>query len=110
MKRCWLPCWRRCYSELTDSDVRLRLEIHGRVQGVGFRWFVREAARRRGVAGWVRNRADGSVELEASGTEPSLRELIAVIREGPPGARVENVWETNSADAEELPHPFTIVR
>ena len=110
MRRFWPPCWRRCYSERADRDVRLRLEIHGRVQGVGFRWFVREAARRRGVAGWVRNRVDGSVELEVSGTEPSLRELIAVIREGPPGARVEDVRETNSADADELPHPFTIMR
>lgn len=88
----------------------MRLEVHGRVQGVGFRWFVREAARRRGVAGWVRNCADGSVELEASGTEPSLRELIAVIREGPPGARVDEVRETNSAHTEELPDPFTIMR
>ena len=90
--------------------MRLRLEVYGRVQGVGFRWFVREAARRRGVAGWVRNRADGVVELEASGTEPSLRELVVVIREGPPGARVDDVRETNSADADELPNPFTIMR
>ena len=90
--------------------MRLRLEVHGRVQGVGFRWFVREAARRRGVAGWVRNRADGTVELEVSGTEPSLRELIAVLREGPPGARVDAVAETSSADTEELPHPFAIIR
>ena len=88
----------------------MRLEVHGRVQGVGFRWFVREAARRRGVAGWVRNRADGSVELEASGTELSLRELISVIRDGPPGAHVEDVRETRCADADELPQPFTIVR
>lgn len=90
--------------------MRLRLEVHGRVQGVGFRWYVREAARRRGVAGWVRNRADGSVELEVSGTEPSLRELIAIIREGPPGARVDEVRETNSADTDELPNPFAIMR
>lgn len=90
--------------------MRLRLEVHGRVQGVGFRWFVREAARRRGVAGWVRNRTDGSVELEVSGTEPSLRELIAVLREGPPGARVDDVREAHAADTAELPHPFTILR
>ncbi|MDQ4079215.1 MAG: acylphosphatase [Gemmatimonadota bacterium] len=90
--------------------MRLRLEVHGRVQGVGFRWFVREAARRRGVAGWVRNRGDGSVELEVSGTEPSLRELIAAIREGPPGARVDDVREANSGATDELPRPFTIMR
>jgi acylphosphatase len=50
------------------------------------------------------------VELEVSGTEPSLRELIAVIREGPPGARVDEVREANSADTDELPALFTIVR
>ena len=88
----------------------MRLEVHGRVQGVGFRWFVREAARRRGIAGWVRNRPDGSVELEVSGSEPSVRELIAVVREGPPGARVDTVRETNSGEADELPTPFTIMR
>ena len=90
--------------------MRLRLEINGRVQGVGFRWFVREAARRRGVAGWVRNRPDGAVELEVSGNEASLRELIAVLREGPPGARVDDVREQASADSEQLPLPFTIIR
>jgi acylphosphatase len=110
MRRSWRPCWRRCCNGLADKDVRLRLEVHGRVQGVGFRWFIREAARRRGVAGWVRNRADGGVELEVSGTEPSLHELIAIIREGPPGARVDEVRETNSADTDELPTPFAIIR
>lgn len=90
--------------------MRLRLQIHGRVQGVGFRWFVREAARRRGIAGWVRNRADGSVELEVSGNEASVRDLIAALREGPPGARVDEVREEAWADTEELPHPFTIIR
>jgi hypothetical protein len=50
------------------------------------------------------------VELEVSGTEPSVRELIAVIREGPPGARVDTVRESNSAVADELPNPFTIKR
>jgi acylphosphatase len=50
------------------------------------------------------------VELEVSGTEPSLRELIAVLREGPPGARVDDVREAHAADTAELPHPFTILR
>ncbi|MGQ0712423.1 MAG: acylphosphatase [Gemmatimonadaceae bacterium] len=90
--------------------MRLRLEIAGRVQGVGFRWFVREAARRRGVAGWVRNRPDGTVELEVSGNEASLRELIVALRAGPPGARVDEVREEERAGSEKLPHPFTIIR
>jgi acylphosphatase len=50
------------------------------------------------------------VELEVSGTEPSLRELIAVIRAGPPGAHVDELRETNSARTDELPDPFTIIR
>ena len=84
--------------------------VSGRVQGVGFRWFVREAARQHRLAGWVRNRPDGSVELEASGENGAFREFIETIRQGPPGARVENVRELSSNHAETLPQPFTIIR
>jgi acylphosphatase len=90
--------------------VRVRLVVSGRVQGVGFRWFVREAARQRRLAGWVRNRPDGSVELEASGDDAAFREFIESIREGPPGARVDDVRELISNQAESLPQPFAIVR
>jgi acylphosphatase len=90
--------------------VRVRLLVSGRVQGVGFRWFVREAARQHRLAGWVRNRSDGSVELEASGEDGAFREFIETIRQGPPGARVENVRELSSNHAETLPQPFTIMR
>ena len=89
--------------------MRVRLVVSGRVQGVGFRWFAREAARRHRLAGWVRNSADGSVELEVSGDEGGIRELLATIREGPPGARVEAVRE-EAASAEPLPQPFAILR
>lgn len=90
--------------------VRVRLVVSGRVQGVGFRWFVREAARQHRLAGWVRNRADGSVEVEASGEEGSVRELIDVLRRGPPGARVDDVREVVTNQTEALPHPFSIMR
>jgi acylphosphatase len=90
--------------------VRVRLVVSGRVQGVGFRWFVRETARQRRLAGWVRNRPDGSVELETSGDEGSVRELIEALRRGPPGARVEEVRETVTNQTESLPDPFAIVR
>jgi acylphosphatase len=90
--------------------VRARLVVSGRVQGVGFRWFVREAARQHRLAGWVRNRPDGSVELEASGEEAEFREFVAELREGPPGARVDDVTEVTTNQAESLPNPFTIVR
>ena len=90
--------------------MRVRLLVSGRVQGVGFRWFVREAARRHRLAGWVRNRPDGSVELEVSGEDGSYREFLGALREGPPGARVDEVRELTSNHAETLPEPFTIIR
>lgn len=87
----------------------VRLVIRGRVQGVGFRWFVRESARSLGLAGWVRNNADGSVELEAEGTEDALARLRAAVGEGPAGAIVDAV-EDRPADGRQLPQPFTVHR
>lgn len=88
----------------------MRLLVSGRVQGVGFRWFVREAARQHRLAGWVRNRPDGSVELEASGDDGAFRQFVEEIREGPPGARVDEIRELSSNQTEMLPQPFTIIR
>ena len=88
----------------------MRLVVSGRVQGVGFRWFVREAARQHRLAGWVRNRPDGSVELEASGDDGAFRQFVEEIREGPPGARVDEIRELSSNQTEMLPQPFTIIR
>ena len=62
--------------------------IHGRVQGVGFRFFTEAAAAREGLHGWVRNTASGQVEIEAEG---DLEALERHIRHGPPQARVERV-------------------
>jgi len=90
--------------------VRVRLLVSGRVQGVGFRWFVREAARRHRLAGWVRNRPDGGVEIEISGNDGAYREFLETVRDGPPGARVDDVQEILSSDAASLPQPFTIIR
>ena len=75
--------------------VARRYVIAGRVQGVGFRWFTHDAAARRGY-GWVRNLADGSVEVIAEGDEPSVDRLEANVRRGPSSARVERF------DVEEL--------
>ena len=69
--------------------VTLHLIVAGRVQGVGYRYALHGEALARGVAGWVRNRRDGSVEILASGTDAAIEALIARCREGPPAARVE---------------------
>ena len=77
--------------------IAVRLEIRGRVQGVGYRWWAREAARRLRLDGWVRNRADGSVELVAAGAPDAVAALIDLCRRGPASARVSGVeqdrWE-----------------
>jgi len=70
-----------------------RYVVRGRVQGVGFRWFVEAEARRLGIAGWVRNNADGSVEVLAIGTRDQLAGLRSSLREGPRAARVDDVEE-----------------
>jgi acylphosphatase len=68
-----------------------RLVVHGRVQGVGFRFFTEAAARRAGVTGWVRNLADGAVEAYVEGDAAAVETVERAIRQGPPAARVEAV-------------------
>lgn len=71
--------------------VARRYVITGRVQGVGFRWFTHDAAAREGLHGWVRNLADGSVEVVVEGDEASVDRLEAAVRRGPGSARVERL-------------------
>lgn len=89
-----------------------RYLVSGRVQGVGFRWFVREQARARALAGFVQNRADGSVIVEARGSIERLNALESALRSGPPGARVEEMEITDLDDptTASLPLPFEIRR
>ncbi len=70
---------------------RVRAIVSGRVQGVSYRASTASEARRLGVVGWVRNRPDGTVELEAEGDPDRVSRLLAWCREGPPAARVEGV-------------------
>jgi acylphosphatase len=70
-----------------------RFLVHGRVQGVGFRWFVEREAHILGIAGWVRNNPDSSVEVLASGTRDQLSGLRSRLRQGPRAARVDEVEE-----------------
>jgi acylphosphatase len=71
-----------------------RFVVRGRVQGVGFRWFVEREAHILGIAGWVRNNADGSVEVLAQGTRDQLAGFRTRLREGPRAARVDDVQES----------------
>jgi acylphosphatase len=77
-----------------------RFLVRGRVQGVGFRWFVEREAHILKVAGWVSNRPDGTVEVLAQGTREQLAGLHSRLREGPRAARVDNV---DVLDAEPTP-------
>lgn len=69
----------------------VKLRIEGRVQGVGYRWWAVGEARRLGLDGWVRNRADGSVEILAIGEAALIEALAAVCATGPAAARVSAV-------------------
>jgi len=73
-----------------------RFVIRGRVQGVGFRWFVEREAHILRIAGWVRNNTDGSVEVHAQGTRDQLSGLRSRLREGPRAARVDAVEEAEA--------------
>ena len=82
-------------------DVSVHVVIRGRVQGVGYRAWTEDAARERGIAGWVRNRRDGSVEALFAGSDSDVRAMIEACREGPPGARIKAI-DQRAAEAAEL--------
>ena len=88
----------------------IHLEVSGRVQGVGFRWFVVDQARELELSGWVRNRPDGKVEIAASGNAGALAQFESAVRNGPPGARVQNIDRLAPVAGESLESPFAIVR
>jgi acylphosphatase len=70
---------------------RFEAVVHGRVQGVGFRWWVRNRAALLNLQGWVANEPSGSVRVVAEGDAPALQQLAAELRDGPSGAFVERV-------------------
>jgi acylphosphatase len=78
----------------------LHFLVRGRVQGVGFRWFVHREASELNLKGWVRNTEDGDVEVVAAGTEENLAELRASLKRGPRGSRVDKVIEHPLVESE----------
>ncbi len=74
-----------------SGETARQVRIEGRVQGVWYRGWTIEQASGRGLAGWVRNRRDGSVEALFAGPEAIVEEMVALCREGPPAARVTAV-------------------
>jgi acylphosphatase len=76
-----------------ETRYLLNLVVSGRVQGVGFRYFALHRARDRGVSGWVKNRYDGKVEVEAEGARAPLELFLADIRKGPSSSHVSHVSE-----------------
>lgn len=81
------------------AGQRMELRIFGRVQGVSFRWYAQKAALGLGLTGWVRNRADGSVQLVAEGSPSALDELRNWADRGPDHAHVDRVEENRSESA-----------
>ena len=82
-------------SDEKSSEAR-RFLVRGRVQGVGFRWFVEREAHILGIAGWVRNNADGTVEVLAMGTRDQLSGLRSRLQQGPRASRVDDVQESEA--------------
>lgn len=86
---------------MNEEMKRLRARVSGRVQGVGFRYYVLENAQQMGLKGWVRNRRDGSVELLAEGSQFVLENLIKAVWQGPRSSAVQDVitdWETPTGE------------
>lgn len=105
----WKRGWRRLGNRrevVGGSRVRKRLTcvIHGNVQGIGFRWSVRELAARLGVTGYARNLGNGRMEVVAEGPETALETLRAFCYRGPDGATVTGVEATEGSATGEFPH------
>lgn len=94
---------------LNQERRRFKAEITGDVQGVGFRFFAERQARRLGLDGYVRNRYDGAVEVEAEGTAEALEQFLNDLRQGPRAARVQDVAVSWSAYRGDL-GPFGVRR
>jgi acylphosphatase len=96
-----LPANKRfCKTSFGLLTMVLHFLIQGRVQGVGFRWFVHREASELDLRGWVRNTEDGDVEVVATGTVADLAELRSSLKKGPRGSRVDRVLEHSLDESE----------
>ena len=84
----------------------MHLEIEGRVQGVGFRWFAKQRAQQKGISGWAMNKPDGSVEVAAIGGEEELKRFRIELQTGPPGASVTAIRDLAAISESELGDSF----
>lgn len=80
---------------MTKNIIQKHIFISGRVQGVGFRAFTRKEASSRGIKGWVKNLADGRVEIKIKGEREDIKNMIKRIKEGPSFARVDDIEISN---------------
>jgi acylphosphatase len=90
------------------TEARAAWRVTGRVQGVGYRYFVARHAQALGLRGWARNLSDGSVEVQAMGTSGALSALERALAEGPPHGRVERVVALAPSASLERASAFTI--
>ncbi len=86
----------------------IRFVVRGRVQGVGFRWYVMAVAGRLGLEGYVRNLPDGTVEVVARGAREAVGELEQALARGPATARVDGVEKQEVTHEMKLPNPFDV--
>lgn len=71
--------------------IRKHIIVHGKVQGVGFRYYVNQSARRIGICGWVRNLPDGTVEIDAEGPVTQMKTFVEAVKKGSPRSKVTNL-------------------
>jgi len=93
-------CILQSVSDKLASVMVLHFLIRGRVQGVGFRWYVHREASELELRGWVRNTEEGDVEVVATGVAEDLAELRSSLRRGPRGSRVDQVIEHRLEEGE----------
>ncbi len=83
------------------ADIAIKVVIEGRVQRVGFRWWITEWANARNLDGWVRNRHEGTVEALFHGPEDAVRAMVESCNEGPPNARVRAIRQMEDEPPDE---------